>query len=95
MFRRPEAATSPQEPESVEVQGTAVNPESSSAVSGVTGWLGAHEETETEEETVQPLSIQDFLLVSLLAAAALVAMTLVVQILQSAKKRRNRYNRKR
>ena len=95
VFRRPEAATSPQEPESVEVQGTAMNPESSSAVSGVTGWLGAHEETETEEETVQPLSIQDFLLVSLLAAAALVAMTLVVQILQSAKKRRNRYNRKR
>lgn len=95
VFRRPEAVTSPKEPESVEVQGTAVNPESSPTVSEVHGWLGAHEEPEPEEESGQPLRIQDFLLVSLLAAAALVAMTLVVQILQSAKRRRNRYNRKR
>lgn len=95
VFRRPEAVTSPKEPESVEVQGTAVNPESSPAVSEVHGWLGAHDKPEPEEESGQPLRIQDFLLVSLLAAAALVAMTLVVQILQSAKRRRNRYNRKR
>lgn len=83
------------EPESVEVQGTAVNPESSPEASQVQGWLGGHEETAPEEEAVQPLSLQNFLLVSLLAAAVLVALVLVVQIVQSAKRRRNRYNRKR
>ena len=95
VFRRP-AEVNPQEgPESVEVQGTAVNPSSSPAASQIQGWLGGHEETEPEEESGQPLRLQDFLLVSLLAAASLVALTLVVQILQSAKRRRNRYNRKR
>ena len=95
VFRRPGEVNPQGEPESVEVQGTAVNPEPSPAASQVQGWLGGHEETQSEEESGQPLRIQDFLLVSLLAAAALVALTLVVQIFQSAKRRRNRYNRKR
>ncbi|MDE6517292.1 MAG: N-acetylmuramoyl-L-alanine amidase, partial [Acetatifactor sp.] len=95
VFRRPAEVNPQEEPESVEVQGTAVNPSPSPAASQIQGWLGGHEETEPEEESGQPLRLQDFLLVSLLAAASLVALTLVVQILQSAKRRRNRYNRKR
>lgn len=93
VFRRPGEENPLEEPESMEVQAAAMNPEPSLATSQ--GWLGGHEETEPEEESGQPLRIQDFLLVCLLAAAALVALTLVVQILQSAKRRRNRYNRKR
>jgi len=92
VFRRPR-----EEPESVAAQGTAVNPESAepSVSSEAHGWLGAHEESEPTEDSDQPMRIQDFLLLSLLAAAALLALTLTVQILQTAKRRRNRYNRKR
>ncbi len=97
VFRRPETVTSPGEPESAEAWGSAVHPDSPdpSASTEVHGWLGAHGETQPEEEEEKNLRMRDFLLVSLLAAAVLVALTLVVQILQSARRRRNRYNRKR
>ncbi len=92
VFRRPVY----EEPESVEAAGTAVNPDSagSEEFSQPQGWLGEHEEAGSEEEAGMEVRIQDFLLLSLLAAAALVALTLVIQIVQSAKKRRSRYNRK-
>lgn len=92
VFRRPVY----EEPESVEAAGTAVNPDSagSEEFSQPQGWLGEHEETDSEEEAGTEVRIQDFLLLSLLAAAALVALTLVIQIVQSAKKQRSRYNRK-
>ena len=97
VFRRPQAIVSPGEPDSAEAWGPAVNPDSPdpSASTEVHGWLGAHEETGQEEEDDQSLRMQDFLLVSLLAAAVLVALTLIIQILQSAGRRRKRYKRKR
>lgn len=92
VFRRPVR----EEPESVEAAGTAVNPDSagSAEASQPQGWLGEHEETASEEESGTEVRIQDFLLLSLLAAAVLVALTLVIQIVQFAVKRRSRYNRK-
>lgn len=89
VFRRPVQ----EEPESVEAAGTAVNPDSAVS-SQPQGWLGEHEKAASEEESGREVRIQDFLLLSLLAAAALVALTLVIQIVQSARKRRSRYNRK-
>lgn len=94
VFRRPRATAPPGEPESAPTWGAAVNPDSNDPSAGSHGWLGAHEETAPEEEDEKPLRMQDFLLVSLLAAAILVALALVVQILQSAGKRRKRYKRK-
>lgn len=95
VFRSPQ-----DEPESLEVMGTAVNgevndpealPESQQA-SG--GWLGSRGDKGQEEEPGYNIGIQDFLLVSLLAAVALLVLMMVLQIIQSAKKSRNRHNRK-
>lgn len=94
VFRKPSEET----PESVETMGTAageatVQPgESRPASAG--GWLGGTEEPEPED-TVSPVTIQNFLLVSLLAAAALVALMMVIQIIRSAGRYKKRHRRKR
>lgn len=94
VFRKPPEET----PESVETMGTAagetaVQPgESRPASAG--GWLGGTEEPEPED-TVSPVTIQNFLLVSLLAAAALVALMMVIQIIRSAGRYKKRHRRKR
>ncbi len=104
VFRR-----SPEEvPESVETMGTASGePGTSAASSGETdtppgesrqasagGWLGSAEETEPES-VGSVVTIQNFLLVSLLSAAALVALMMVIQIFHSAGRLRRRHRRKR
>ncbi|MDE6674808.1 MAG: N-acetylmuramoyl-L-alanine amidase, partial [Acetatifactor sp.] len=94
---------SPQEqPESQEVMGAAVSsevsdpealPESQQASAG--GWLGGRGDKGQEEEPGYNIGIQDFLLVSLLAAVALLVLMMVLQIIQSATKIRNRHNKRR
>ncbi len=92
VFRRP--------PESVETMGdTALSQssadssvESQPASSG--GWLDSRGEPKTEPQEYG-VGIQDFILVSLLAAAALVALMLVIQILRSARQYRRHHRRKR
>lgn len=92
IFRRPQEEV----PESVETLGTAADaseesPESQPASAG--GWLDSRGEPEAESPEYG-VRIQDFLLVSLLAAAALVALMLVIQILRSAAQHRRRHRRK-
>ncbi|MDE5950530.1 MAG: N-acetylmuramoyl-L-alanine amidase, partial [Acetatifactor sp.] len=92
IFRRPQEEV----PESVETLGTAADaseesPESQPASAG--GWLDSRGEPEAESPEYA-VRIQDFLLVSLLAAAARVALMLVIQILRSAAQHRRRHRRK-
>lgn len=90
VFRRPQ-----EEPESQEVMGTAVSGEVSEIQqASAGGWLGSRGDKEQEEEPGYNISIQDFLLVSLLAAVALLVLMMVLQIIQSARKRRKRQNTK-
>lgn len=94
VFRKP-----PEEvPESVETMGTAAGesatPPGESQQASAGGWLGGTEEPEPENE-VTVVTIQNFLLVSLLAAAALVALIMVIQIFCSIGRHKNRHRRKR
>ena len=96
IFRRPQEEVQEEVPESVETLGTAADaseesPESQPASAG--GWLDSRGEPEAESPEYG-VRIQDFLLVSLLAAAALVALMLVIQILRSAGQHRRRHRRK-
>lgn len=93
VFRRPQEEM----PENVETMGTAgsaTGETSESQPASAGGWLGSRGEPETENSE-HGVRIQDFLLVSLLAAAALVALTLVIQILRAAGQHRRRHRRKR
>lgn len=106
VFRRP----SEEVPESVETVGTVaggdVSPGETTVLPGETdtssgesgqasagGWLGSTGEPEPESVT-SVVTIQNFLLVSLLAAAALVALMMTIQIFRSAGRHRRRHRRK-
>lgn len=87
-----------EEPESLEVMGTAVDNASaidqeSESQSVAVGWLDGRRETGQEEDSGYRIRIQDFLLVSLLAALALLVLMMVLQIIRSAKRHRNRTRR--
>lgn len=91
-----------EEPESQEAMGTAISgedsalqeaPENQPASPG--GWGNSRGDTGQEEDPGYKISIQDFLLVSLLAAVALLVLMMVLQIVQSAGRHRNRRDRRR
>lgn len=98
VFQKPrEEAQDPQQ-ESLAASGEAVSgsedPAGESLQASAGGWLDGREE-EQENTASQGISIQDFILVSLLAALALLLLFMVLQILQSVKRSRRRHNRKR
>lgn len=59
------------------------------------GWLGSMGENKQGEAGDHSIDIQDFILVSLLAALALLVLMMVLQIFVTAKKRRTHHSRKR
>ncbi len=93
VFRRPQEEV----PESVETMGTAVGDTASqpleSQPASAGGWLDGKVETPPENST-QGVTIQNFILVSLLAAASLVALMMLIQIFRSLGRHRNRHRRK-
>lgn len=100
VFRKPqEEAQEPQQQESLAVSGEAVSgsqePAGESLQASAGGWLNGREETEQEDAVSQSISIRNFILVSLLAALALLLLFMVLQILHSVKRFRRRHNRKR